>query len=168
MTNQLFPLLGYEGTYSITKDGRIWSHPKGCNCNRSGKWLKYGIRRGYYYVTLYSNGSKKLKSIHRLVAENWIPNLDSKPQVNHLDGIKSNNDVTNLEWATPQENRNHAELNGLSRHYKTSKFPSKYTGVCWDMGRWKVSKRINGIRYNIGRFIDEEVAHQAYLSFHTS
>lgn len=84
---------------------------------------------------------------------------------NHIDGNKLNNSISNLEWCTHQENSNHAELNGLYKHPKTSKNCSKYKGVTWNINKWLAQKGINGTRYRIGRFDTEEEAYQAYLNF---
>lgn len=65
--------------------------------------------KGYLRVSI----GKKLKFVHRLVAEKYIPNPENKMQVNHKDGNKLNNCVENLEWVTNQENRNHAMENNL-------------------------------------------------------
>lgn len=59
------------------------------------------------YVNLYKNGKNKIKKIHRIVAENFIPNPENKPEVNHIDGNKQNNKVDNLEWVTKSENVKH-------------------------------------------------------------
>ena len=65
-------------------------------------------KKGYLRVDLYDeNGKRKHFKVHRLVAEAFIPNPDGKPQVNHKDGNKHNNSVTNLEWVTDSENKDH-------------------------------------------------------------
>ena len=70
-------------------------------------------RKGYLSVDLYSDGKRKTKRVHRLVAETFLPNPDNKPEVNHIDGNKHNNDVSNLEWVNSKENCRHAWDNGL-------------------------------------------------------
>jgi hypothetical protein len=78
------------------------------------KVLKYRRDlKGYGNVCLYYNKKSKQYGVHRLVALAFLPNPDNKPEVNHKDGIKVNNLVTNLEWATPRENIRHAMDNGL-------------------------------------------------------
>ncbi len=72
-------------------------------------------KRGYLWAWfIIPNVGKKKLLIHRVVAQLFIPNLDNKPQVNHIDGNKQNNDIENLEWVTNQENRNHANIMGLT------------------------------------------------------
>lgn len=68
---------------------------------------------GYNHVTLYHNGNRYRKLVHRLVAEAFIPNPENKPEVNHKDGNKTNNDISNLEWVTHSENIQHAYDTGL-------------------------------------------------------
>lgn len=83
-------------------------------------------RYGYNYIKLFddSKKSKKMK-IHRLVAKAFIPNPENKPQINHKDGNKQNNNYTNLEWVNQKENMNHAKKNNLfnpvigENHYKS-------------------------------------------------
>lgn len=89
---------------------------------RSGKIVKLNTTpKGYKCYASYPegrNGSCKCLRIHRLVAEAFIPNPDNKPQVNHIDGDKSNNKVTNLEWCANQENTIHAYRTGLAKPLK--------------------------------------------------
>jgi hypothetical protein len=89
--------------YIITEQGEIIN-------KRNGRKVKPQPNgKGYLRVSI----SGKLQFVHRLVAEKHIPNPENKPQVNHKDGNKLNNSVDNLEWATNQENRDHAVKNRL-------------------------------------------------------
>ena len=93
--------------YEITRDGRVISHK-----NFPLKELKpYLDRDGYKKVTLYINGKSKHYSIHRLVATIYLNNPDNKPEVNHINGNKLDNNVGNLEWVTRSENTQKAYNN---------------------------------------------------------
>ena len=72
--------------------------------------------RGYSIVTLYNENGPQQLSVHRLVANAFIPNPNDKPQINHKDGYKRNNRDSNLEWCTPKENMRHAFKKGLGKH----------------------------------------------------
>ena len=103
-------IVGFEN-YSVTEDGRVFSH-------FYNKFLKPFLREstyGYFYVNLYKDGKKSKHSIHRLVANAYIPNQYNKPQVNHINGKKLDNRLENLEWVTASENGIHAYKNGLSK-----------------------------------------------------
>ena len=98
-------IVGYEGLYQISNLGRV----KSLNYNRTGKEniLSPGLSsNGYYHVSLCKNGEMKDFNVHRLVALSYIPNLDNKPCVDHINGNRLDNRVENLRWCTNKENCN--------------------------------------------------------------
>ena len=88
----------------ITKDGRV--------LKKSGTERRYKYK-DYKYVTLNKDGKQFFVAIHRLLAIHYIPNPHRKQQVNHIDGDKLNNNLSNLEWTTASENVKHAYDIGL-------------------------------------------------------
>lgn len=104
------PVKGYEGLYEVSNYWRVKSLPKVVGRGvRAGHLLKLRVSGfGYVMCDLCNNYKKFNASVHRLVAEAFIDNPDNKPCVNHIDGDKSNNHVTNLEWCTYSENMKHA------------------------------------------------------------
>jgi hypothetical protein len=111
---------GYEGFFMISNQGRVKSldrvieHTNHGLCLIKGKLRKLPISdKGYHKVGLNKDGKTKKFAVHRLVAQAFIPNPESKPQVNHIDGVKTNNNVSNLEWVTNYENAYHAIDMGL-------------------------------------------------------
>ena len=91
---------------------RYIAYPDGKISKLDGTPLKKYISP-YGYERVCINGKYWL--VHRIVAMVFIPNPDNKPQVNHIDGNKQNNDISNLEWVTPEENIHHASRMGLLR-----------------------------------------------------
>lgn len=92
---------GYEGLYAATSCGRIWSY-------RSKIFLKPELlENGYYRVCLCGKDSRKRYRVHTLVAMTYIDNPCGYNEINHLDGIKTNNCIGNLEWCTHKDNINH-------------------------------------------------------------
>ncbi len=107
------PVPEYEGIYEVSNLGRIKSLSRG---KRKEKILNPNSGR-YKNVFLSKNGDYCKMLLHRIVAIVFIPNPENKPQVNHKDGNKFNNEVSNLEWCTHQENMNHAYVTGLIPKY---------------------------------------------------
>jgi HNH endonuclease len=97
----------YPG-YFVKEDGTVWTDKNG-----TLRQLRPGVRgKGYLHVILSkgTKASRKGFSVHRLVAEAYIPNPDNLPQVNHIDEVKTNNAVGNLEWATGSQNVKHSHV----------------------------------------------------------
>lgn len=92
--------------YSISNDGQVRN-------DKTNKILSQSTQQDYKHVTLNIDGKAKRMKVHRLVAQTFLENPENKPYVNHKDGNRSNNDVSNLEWVTPSENTKHAVKTGL-------------------------------------------------------
>lgn len=88
---------------------------------RNGKIIKTRLRAGYPSYTESINNKQRDVHVHRKVAETYIPNPHNLPCVNHIDGNKENNDVSNLEWVTHKDNSQHASKMGLNDYQRTRK-----------------------------------------------
>lgn len=112
---------GYEGLYQVSSFGNVKSLGRyGKNRYkpiwRPGKVLSAGKdNKGYLTVVLSKNSKRHTYKVHRLVALTFIPKEDGKPQINHIDGNKSNNNINNLEWCSQSENMLHAWETGLQK-----------------------------------------------------
>lgn len=110
MNNELWlDISGYENLYQVSNHGRI----KSLNYRRTGKEqiLKQATNKdGYKFVSLRKNGKGKTFTVHRLVAKAFIPIIENKVEINHIDCNKTNNCVSNLEWCTHKENTDYRDL----------------------------------------------------------
>ena len=107
-------ITGYEGLYMISDKGNVHSVERRDSMGRKcgGRTLTPSYDKdGYLKVVLCKNGMMYHKRLHRLVAETFIPNPNNFPQVNHIDEVKDNNNVNNLEWCTSKYNNNHGTRN---------------------------------------------------------
>lgn len=135
----------YENLYSVTTDGRIYSHI-------SNRFLKNQLsKNGYEVVSLVSSGFKTTCYVHRLVAEAYINNPQQLPVVNHVDGNKRNNKLSNLEWCTYSDNIIHAydnELRDSNRKY-SDEFCSKIYTYLIDGWRQKDVAEAMGVSVGV-------------------
>ncbi len=121
---------GYEGCYKVSNKGKVKSLSR--KFSRGDKiMLNQKNKQGYEFVGLSNANGCKCVKVHRLVALCFINNRNYKPEVNHIDGNKSNNCVSNLEWSTVSENRQHAYDTGLNN-------PESFSGE--KNGRSKINK----------------------------
>ena len=103
------PIPNYPN-YSVTEDGKVIN-------NKFNRELKPILgNTGYYQVSLSNKGESRNLTIHRLVANVFLSNDENKREVNHINGIKTDNRLINLEWATSSENRQHAFDTGLKKY----------------------------------------------------
>ena len=112
-------IVDFEGLYQVSSLGAVRRHPEKQSTNkyRTPKPLKRALhenRLGYLYATLCKNNKSCKKTVHQLVAVAFIPNADYGCVVNHLDGNKQNNALSNLEVTTTQGNNLHAHKTGLT------------------------------------------------------
>lgn len=131
--------------YQVSNYGEV----KSLNYNHTGKEkiLKQHILKntGYKVVPLFIDKRKKTCYVHKLVAMAFIPNLENKSQVNHIDGNKLNNSVENLEWCTHSENQRHAFKNQL---HKTKSIICVETGIEYLNGA-EIQRKLNICRNNV-------------------
>ena len=142
---------GFEN-YSVSDFGNVKN-------NTTRKNLKNcPSSNGYEQVQLFKDQKRSVLKVHRLVALSFLPNLDAKPMVDHIDNNILNNNVLNLRWSTRIQNGQNRQLN------KNNKSGQK--GVSWDKkaNKWRAQITIDGIVVNLGLFINIEDAKQARIT----
>lgn len=114
------PVKGFEGYYEVSNFGKVRGVDRLAAVGSGGTRLVRGTNRkfsvstkGYFQVLLSKNGRVYTKAVHRLVAEAFLQRVDGKDQVNHIEGDKQNNVLSNLEWCNNSENAVHAFRLGL-------------------------------------------------------
>ncbi len=142
--------------YRLTKDGKLWS------C-RSKRFLRYRKCNGYAVVTRTLATKTRNFSIHRLVAQTFIPNPDNKPYVNHINSIKMDNKMENLEWVTQKENlacnkKKISHPRQVQKIDKSGNVVDTFTSVteagkAVGLTRYAISKACLGVNKTAGGFI---------------
>ena len=134
---------------------------------RNGKIIKTQLCAGYPSYRESINNKKCRVYVHRKVAETYIPNPHNKPCVNHIDGNKENNDVSNLEWVTHKENSQHASKMGLNDYQRTRKTKNNVSArkVTMTQANEIRSKYVSGSRTHGARALGREygLPHTAIL-----
>ena len=156
----------YENCYQISNLGNVKSLSRFVD-NHSGfkkslkeKLLKNHISKtGYFVIDLKKENQRKTFKVHRLIALAFIDNKNNLPFINHIDGNKLNNNISNLEWVSNRENCCHAK--------SILKKSSIYTGVCFRKNRnkWQSSIIFNGKQIYLGTFENEIDAYKERINF---
>ena len=149
---------GYEGLYMVSNFGRVKSLSRlvyngHCMVKTNDRILiPNTLAKGYSQVTLYNGKKRKSFQVHRLVGSAFMPNINNKPQINHINGNKQDNRLENLEWCNNSENQLHAWRTGLQKpHYCGGGSPKKKVGMLDEKGNVvKVFESIRSASIYIG------------------
>lgn len=174
-------IAGYEGLYQVSSFGQVkrveryYTQLNGLTGNINTKLLSELVMKqfededGYFRIQLIKNGLRKKHFVHRLVALNFIPNPENKPEVNHKEGNKKDNRVEMLEWNTTSENQIHAIANKLyvtakgetagqaklkevqvreiHKLWKSGEVTQEYLSSMFGVASSAISRIVNGVRW---------------------
>lgn len=166
MIENWLPVVGYEGYYEVSDFGNVRS----VRYDNHGeivysKLLKPAVKpRGYLGVVLSKQNITSNKLVHRLVASSFIQNPTHLPEVNHIDGDKTNNAVSNLEWVNGSENLYHAYQNGLKFKHGKSVICIE-TGEVFDSVK-SANERFGVTHYHIADVCNRRGQHKTACGYH--
>ena len=151
---------GYEGLYQVSNKGSVRSLDRTSSYGRKlkGKTLRGGINsKGYKVVGLCKEGKQSTLTLHSLVAEVFIGPRPEGLVCDHIDEVKTNNDISNLRYITKRENISRSIRGGTS----------SYTGVSWNkqIKMWVAQITVEGKKKNLGYYEDEVQASEAYQNY---
>jgi hypothetical protein len=142
------PVVTYEDSYEVSSDGWVRTLDRICDKRRGivkSKVLNQFDNHGYRFVILSRGGKRRNFYVHRLVAESFLPNPENKPQINHINGNKSDNRLSNLEWSTIKDNHLHSYryLNRKSSNNQGHKNPNARLSL--DQVKDIISRYMSGV-----------------------
>lgn len=158
------PVVDYEGYYEISNLGNLRSVDRIVRHKSSGTMLRRGRpmrqnknRYGYVDVKLGKLGVEKSHLVHRLVAIAFLDNVEDKPQVNHKNGVKWDNNLENLEWATKSENRLHSYQKLNAKNWLRDVGSNKFYINDGQRNKWAIGHTVVPKGWNLGRIKKHEL-----------
>ena len=154
MSDEIWKTITEFPLYEVSTFGRVRTKKTG--------YTRIGHNNGGGYLQLLFCPGKKQRTVHRLVAKSFIPNPHNKPEIDHIDGNKQNNHVSNLRWSTSAEN--HHNPITMKRYLEAKNRAPRIPNVNPNIyGRYRLSMRYNGRKLSFGTYATAEAHRAAYL-----